>query len=137
MSERKQTPDVLADLLSVAPAPEAATAAPAPAAPGTARKPAKRKATQPAPAQPKSTPAPAALPAPAAPPQWEYREVVFREFRGWRPRQVDGREQSNWKEAPVIFDYLRQAGDDGWELVSLGEERNYQKTAYLKRPKAP
>ena len=63
--------------------------------------------------------------------------MVFREFRGWRPRQVDGREQSNWKEAPVIFDYLRQAGDDGWELVSLGEERNYQKTAYLKRPKAP
>jgi hypothetical protein len=82
-------------------------------------------------------PAPVAPPAPAALRQWEYREVIFREFRGWRPRQVDGREQSNWKEAPVIRDYLRQAGDDGWELVSVGEEHNYQKTAYLKRPKAP
>ena len=135
MSERKQTPDVLSDLLStgsmtdaVAPPPTAA------AAPRAARKPAARRATP-----VKATPAPATAVAqtPAAPPQWEYREVIFREFRGWRPRYVDGRERSDWKEAPTMFDYLRQAGDEGWELVSVGEVHNYQKTAYLKRPKAP
>ena len=40
---------------------------------------------------------------PDAPPQWEYREVIFREFRGWRPRYIDGRERWDWKEAPLML----------------------------------
>lgn len=129
MSERKETPDVLANLLGAAgepSAPPAESSAPAPAPPQkrTSRKPAQAKV---APAVP--------APAPAAPMQWEYREVVFREFRGWRPRYVDGRERWDWKEAPVILDYLQQAGAEGWELVNVGEVHNYQKTAYFKRPK--
>ena len=128
MSERKQTPDVLSDLLNTGSPPDAV------APPEAAATPAARSANS-----VKATPAPAATVAqtPAAPSQWEYREVIFREFRGWRPRYIDGSERWDWKEAPTMFDYLRQTGDEGWELVSVGEAHNYQKTAYFKRPKAP
>jgi hypothetical protein len=133
MSDRKQTPDVLGDLLSAGSATDDAPAplAPVPAQPRASRQRAKPKAA-PA-AAPAAAQVPAALSVP--PPRWEYREVTFREFRGWRPRFVDGRERWDWKEAPTMLDYLRQAGDEGWELVSVGAEHHYQKTAYLKRPK--
>lgn len=135
MSERKQTPDVLSDLLSTGSTPDAVVAPPAAAAaPGAARKPAARKST---PVKETARPAVTVAQTPDAPPQWEYREVIFREFRGWRPRYIDGRERWDWKEAPLMLDYLRQAGDEGWELVSVGEVHKYQKTAYFKRPKAP
>ena len=126
MSDRKQTPDLLADLLGA----PAAESAPPPAPAAKSRTPRKRSAPSKAAAAP---PAPASPPPPPA--QWEYREVVFREFRGWRPRYVDGRERWDWKEAPVVLDYLRALGDEGWELVSMGEVHNFQKTAYLKRLK--
>lgn len=131
MSERKETPDVLGNLFGAGgepAAPEAENRAAAVAPPSQ-----KRSSRKPAQARPAPPAVPA--PAPAAPMQWEYREVVFREFRGWRPRYVDGRERWDWKEAPVILDYLQQAGADGWELVNVGEVHNYQKTAYFKRPK--
>lgn len=136
MPERKETPDVLGDLLNVSAAAESAAppAAPVPVArPKPQRKPASSRAQ----AKPAATPAaaPPARPQPPQAPQWEYREVVFREFRGWRPRYVDGRERWDWKDAPTILEYLRQAGEEGWELVSVGEVHNYQKTAYFKRPK--
>lgn len=126
MSDRKETPNLLADLLGGAPAAESA---PAPAA--------KSRAPRKRPAAPKAVAATLApvSPPPAPPAQWEYREVVFREFRGWRPRYVDGRERWDWKEAPVVLEYLRALGEEGWELVSMGEEHNFQKTAYFKRPK--
>ena len=133
MSERKETPDVLGNLLGAAPANEVAPTPASAPAPAT-RKPAPRKPDAPK----KTVTTPALSPvAQSAPPQWEYREVIFREFRGWRPRYIDGHERWDWKEAPLMLDYLRQAGDEGWELVSVGEVHNYQKTAYFKRPKAP
>jgi hypothetical protein len=131
MPERKETPDVLGDLLNVSPAAESAAA---PAAPVATPKPPRKPAKPPVRAKTARTPAaPPVNPPPA--PLWEYREVVFREFRGWRPRYVDGRERWDWKDAPAILDYLRQAGEEGWELVSVGEVHNFQKTAYFKRPK--
>ena len=60
-------------------------------------------------------------------------EVVFREFRGWRPRTVNGRERGDWKSAPVITEYLATVGADGWELVSITDEHRNEKTAYFKR----
>ncbi len=126
MSERKATPDVLADLFNATAGGES-SAAPSPSKPAKPRTRAKPVVTSAAPAPASPQPAPA--------PQWEYREVIFREFRGWRPRYVDGRERWDWKDAPTILDYLRQVGAEGWELVSVGEVHNFQKTAYFKRPK--
>lgn len=124
MSSRKEMPDVLGDILggvrsypSLADAVEPAAAAAASA--GDA-----------APAQ-----MIAASAAPAPPPAWEYREVIFRDYRGWRTRVVNGRELGDWKQAPTAIEYLEQAGKEGWELVSMSDRHNNQKEAYLKRPK--
>ncbi len=107
MSNRKQTPDILGDILG---------------------------GTRSLPTGPESLP-PAAPPAPPPPPAWEYREVVFRDYRGWRARPVNGRELGDWKSAPTIVEYLETAGREGWELVSMSDRHNNQKEAYFKRPK--
>jgi hypothetical protein len=67
------------------------------------------------------------------PVEWEYREVVFRDYRGWRVRLVDGREPRNWKEGATLLEYLEAAGKEGWELVSISDPHHNQKEAYLKR----
>jgi hypothetical protein len=83
---------------------------------------------------PRDQPAPQGhQPAPVA--EWEYREVVFRDYRGWRARLVNGVELGDWKSAPTIVEYLEQAGREGWELVSMGERHNNHKEAYFKRRK--
>jgi hypothetical protein len=108
MSSRKETPDILGDILG-----------------GVRSHP-----------SPVDRPAPAEATAePAGPLEWEYREVVFRDYRGWRARTVNGRELGDWKSSPTIVEYLEQAGNEGWELVSVGERHNNQKEAYFKRPK--
>ena len=84
------------------------------------------------------SPAAAGTPPPAAPPkpiEWEYREVVFRDYRGWRARTVNGREFGDWKTSPTIVEYLEKAGSEGWELVSMSDRHNNQKEAYFKRSK--
>jgi hypothetical protein len=75
------------------------------------------------------------LPVILKPVEWEYREVVFRDYRGWRVRFVDGRELGNWKSSPTLLAYLENAGKEGWELVSISDRRHNQKEAYLKRAK--
>jgi hypothetical protein len=129
MSSRKEMPDVLGDILGgvrsypippeliSSPPPEAKTPAADAVIP-----------TAPAPATP-------ALATPPTPREWEYREVVFRDYRGWRARIVNGRELGDWKTSPTIVEYLEQAGQDGWELVSVSDRYNNQKEAYFKRPK--
>lgn len=82
---------------------------------------------------PRDLPALPVQPPPAS--EWEYREVVFRDYRGWRARVVNGVELGDWKNAPTIVEYLEQAGRDGWELVSMGERHNNHKEAYFKRLK--
>jgi hypothetical protein len=67
--------------------------------------------------------------------EWEYREVVFRDYRGWRAHTVNGVELGDWKTAPAIVEYLERAGREGWELVSMGERHHNHKEAYFKRPK--
>ena len=133
MSARKQTPDVLGDILGGATSADSAAidmvgvepAKPAPAA---------RKPRTPRTKTPKAA---VAAPAPVTPPpvqvEWEYREVVFRDYRGWRVRSVNGRELSNWKESAMLTDYLAQAGAEGWEMVNITDPRHNEKTAYFKR----
>jgi len=108
MAERKQTPDVLADILGAAPTVEAPTGA---AAPQVAR--------------PPSPPvAPAKRTQRAEPgPRWKYRIVSFQDYHGWRPRYENGVEIAGWMRGPLLHDFLDQAGEDGWELAaaSAGE----------------
>ena len=111
---RNPTPDVLGELLAgpeelpVQAAPVAA-AKPAPSKPRSVR------------AQKKPAAKPAA-PAEAAPPavRWDYLVVSFADYKGWRPRYINGKEIRNWMQAPVIHDYISQLGEDGWELVGAG-----------------
>jgi hypothetical protein len=112
MSSRKETPDILGDILG------GVRAYPSPPA---------------EPETPSAGEGPSA--APVEPPAWEYREVIFRDYRGWRTRMVNGRELGDWKNAPTAIEYLEQAGNEGWELVSMSDRHNNQKEAYLKRPK--
>jgi hypothetical protein len=82
---------------------------------------------------PRDLPAPPVQQPPVT--EWEYREVLFRDYRGWRARLVNGVEAGDWKNSPTIVEYLEQAGREGWELVSIGERHNNHKEAYFKRPK--
>ena len=122
MADRKQTPDILGEVLVG----EAAVPPPAPA-------PAPEPPSKPAP--PRKPPVPRSSRRSKAKPQWEYMEIVFRDYGGYRPRYVNGEEQMGWKRAPVIHEYLNQLGEQGWELVGVGGRDDRQMPAYFKRPK--
>ena len=116
MATRKATPDVLGEVLGGEPAPSQ----PIPPVEPKRRPPARSKRQRTAPKRPR----------------WEYMEVVFRDYSGYRPRWVNGEEQRGWKNAPVIFHYLNQLGDEGWELVGVGGRHNDEMPAYFRRQKA-
>jgi len=118
MAPRKKTPDVLSEILGGEPAP-----AP-PAAP-------RRQAAP----QSKRAPAAATGRSPARKPAWEYMEVIFRDYGGYRPRCINGQEQPGWKRLPVIREYLNQIGEEGWELAAVGSSEKREMPAYFKRPK--
>jgi hypothetical protein len=114
MSERKQTPDVLADILG-GPIPTPEPAAPLPVGRITdlpARRPAARAS------QAKSDTTRAVEKPTPAPATWEYETVSFQDAHGWRPRFVNGCELRNWMFGPLLHDYVNQRGADGWELVA-------------------
>ena len=106
MSDRKQTPDVLADILGSgigsAPAEPAPSEPPRSAAP---RRPASTKAAEPGRAANKAH-------------RWEYLVVSCQEYRGWRPRYEGGVEISGWTRGRLLLDYLEERGREGWELVA-------------------
>lgn len=110
MTARKQTPDVLGDLLSgeLAEEPsELISDAPRRTARTTARIGAKPRATA------------------AKAPQWEYLVVTFQHYRGWRPRYANGHELNHWTEMPVLPDYLSVLGDLGWELSAASSGQTF------------
>lgn len=118
MAPRKQTPDVLSEILGGEPAP-AQPSAPQPRAA----------------ARSKGTPAAARGRSQVRESTWEYMEVVFRDYGGYRPRWINGKEQQGWKRLPVIHEYLNQLGELGWELAGVGSRENSEMPAYFKRPR--
>ena len=135
MTERKQTPDLLGELLGGG-APEPASA-PLPVRDAGAPRPASKPAARP-PAPPVSLRQPAAK-APPAPVHWQYLVVSFQEYKGWRPRFRNGEKIVNWEDQPLLHDYLSQLGAEGWEMAGAsagralyGSRDEYQ--VFFKRP---
>ncbi len=136
MAERKETPDVLGEILGNL-TPPSEPVPPTPPSPPTA----------PAPNRPR--PAPKARTAAAPPPepeaqaslpplfglrtQWEYLHVVFRDYDGWRPYQQAGAKITNWKQGPDIDSYLTHLGEQGWELAGAAHGGHGQLDAFFKR----
>ncbi len=112
---RKETPDVLGEVLAgLGELPPAAAPAVAPAAPTP------RPARQPRRAAAAPEKPPTAEPEMPAARGWDFLVVSFSEYRGWRPRFINGQEIRNWMHAPLIHDYLAQLGEDGWEMAGAG-----------------
>jgi hypothetical protein len=124
MSKRKQTPDVLAEILG------GDLAGPVQTTPVVVGRRPSARATRPAVV--KSNP--------PKPKGWEYMIVSFQEYRGWRLRFIDGVELKDWMAGPQIYKYLETIGAEGWELVSASAgERMYgnqdKRQVFFKRPK--
>jgi len=117
MSERKQTPDILAAILNgEAPATADFDAqALARATPPPRTKPQSKRAAVEKPAQPEKPAAPA-KPRPSV--QWAYQVLSFQENHGWRLRFIDDKEVRNWTDAATLPEMLVRMGEQGWELVS-------------------
>jgi len=110
MSERKQTPDILAEILSggaASAAEDLESARPAPAPP------AKPKTARPA--QPKRA---ATQPATKTASAWEHRLASFQEYKGWRLRYIDGKEVKDWFAAPLLHEYLDLLAGEGWQVAA-------------------
>jgi len=71
---------------------------------------------------------------------WEYQVVSFQYYNGWRLRYINGEEIVDWMESPLIHEYINQIGEQGWEMVAAGSgERMYglsdSQQIYFKRLK--
>jgi hypothetical protein len=110
MTERKQTPDVLAELLSAELSPAPSSPAPVAEAPQNKVE-AKRQPAR----EPKPRPQPAREPQPEG---WEIEIVTFQEHRGWRARYVNGAEVKGWLTGFLVHDYVNLRGAEGWELAA-------------------
>ena len=120
MAGRKQTPDVLSDVLGDVPQTPQTRTAPEP-------KPVAKRKPKPQRSSPSSR---------SQKPRWEYREIVFRDYGGYRPYLVDGVAQRGWKDALPMRSYLNELGEEGWELAGLSPHHKGEMLAYLQRPKS-
>ncbi len=125
MTDHKSTPDVLADVLSGVAAVEAPAMQPA-------------RGSSSAAASTGSAPARQAAGRGAA--RWECLIVSFQNYRGWRPRFINGDEVADWARGPAMHEFISQMGEEGWEVAAAaagqpmyGAADHYQ--VYLKREK--
>jgi hypothetical protein len=111
MSERKQTPDVLADILGASAASPAPLPTPARSpSPAARRRPAPENSSEPARRTDKLR-------------RWEYVVVSCQDYHGWRPRYESGAELAGWMRGPLLHSYLQERGHEGWELVAATSGR--------------
>jgi hypothetical protein len=90
MVERKQTPDVLAQVLG------GDTASPALSLGSTVSL---QRAEE-------------------GPVTWEVEIVTCQDARGWRPRFINGKELPRWIDGPLLHDYVNTRGAEGWQLAA-------------------
>jgi hypothetical protein len=148
MSDRKETPDILGNVLGGPPAKPARVPDIMPdpkhrKAP--ARRTRKKAGTAAAPkvkAAAKSTSKKAAAKKSTAPvartDAWEYLDVMFYDYGGYVVRYIGGKEMSDWKRRNAgMSDYINRLGGKGWELVSLIVPKRHHILAVFKRPKQP
>ncbi|MCO6453373.1 MAG: hypothetical protein J5I90_21505 [Caldilineales bacterium] len=129
MTERKQTPDVLGELFGATPKP---TTTPDP--PQTAPAPPPSKPRQSARKKQSGVESQLNLLKPK-PVQWEYLQVTFYEYDGWRARYVNHIELDGWKEGPSMVSYLNALGNMGWEMSGLVDGGRHTLLGYFKRQK--
>ena len=140
MSPRKQTPDILAEILSVDNAVPLQPAPPAVPLPPPAPQTARRKASPKAAARPAPAREPAVQTEPSSP-LYESLCVSFQRHHTWKARYVNGAELAHWMLGPELHDFVNQMGDDGWELcaASAGETlygSNDSRQMFFKRTQA-
>ena len=132
MADRKQTPDILGEIMggiSTAPVEDILK----PAKPAKIKRAAAVKKAVVARAVPEKKAA-------EKPVTWEYLLVSFQDHSGWRPRFLNGKQQPDWMDAPVIHEYLQQLGKDGWEIAGASAGQSLYGSAdkrqvYFKRPR--
>lgn len=124
MADRKQTPDILAEVLGANPVESGAATTPAQPAAASLRDTRKRGTQSQAAAAPKSPKASSKTNPPAKTSAWTYRVASFQEHRGWRLRFIDGQEQPGWGEGALLHEYLAQAAAEGWELAAASSGEN-------------
>ena len=122
MTKRKETPDILAEILGgdeLPPVEVQATTRSAPARPAA-------RAPRSASAESKPARKSATSPASSAAQELEYLLVSFQYHRGWRPRFHNGQELDDWLDGPPVHEHIRQLAAQGWKLVAATSgERMY------------
>jgi len=110
MSSRKQTPDLLSQLMDGESYPdEFPKNRQAIAAPPTVR-----SVSIPRKQSDKNTRQPSATKLKG----WNTQVASFQNLHGWRLRYIDGKEVKDWSRSMLIHQYLAYMGENGWELTS-------------------
>ncbi|MCB0047880.1 MAG: hypothetical protein H6642_15040 [Caldilineaceae bacterium] len=126
MSNRKETPDLLGELLGETERPArtreavAGTSAQSPAQ--SSSKSAGQRSTRKAASRATQSRA-----------TWEYLELIVRDFRGWRVRYLNGDKVRNWKDGPLLSERLADLGADGWEMAGVLDTGRFERAVYFKR----
>jgi hypothetical protein len=137
MTKRKETPDILAEIMGGEPPSLAELpAVPAPPTARPAAPPARKAEAKPKPVR--KTPPVVEAPAPR---EMEYLLVSFQYYHGWRPRFHNGAELDDWLRGPSVHAYLQQLAAQGWELAAATSGERMYATAdtlqlYFRRPKS-
>lgn len=124
MPDRKETPDILGQILGNAAAPDQPVTPIGPVA-----------------APPRTAPRRKASPRKNDAPKWEYLTISFQDQQGWRGRYADGEELERWEKGPLLNELLDALGEAGWELIGVTTKDHFYGRAdaiqaFFKRPKA-
>jgi len=133
MSERKTTPDILGEILTIEETELESQASSEPIKTEKRAPTSKPKRTS------KSKVTKADISKLPNPSKWEYQGATFENSKGWKLRYVGGNKKKGWRDGPLLQEYIEQMGEQGWELISacsgvslFGQKDNYQ--LFFKRP---
>ena len=107
MAERKQTPNVLDEMLGGSQS-EEITQKPV-AKPRAQKKTASTRTRKTSSLKPIS---------------YEYQIVSFQEYKGWRVRFVNGQELQDWMTQPTLLEFVQKLANDGWAVRAMTSGEN-------------